>query len=210
MNRRDLIKQIALLTGGAVVGAEFFLTGCKAKASAANLSASDIALLNEIAETIIPTTDTPGAKAAKVGEFMKTIVSDCYTDANQNAFVKGITTLQDTFKKANGKSFMEADAKQRHDFLVSLEKEAKAYNEPIEKENTAAAEKVKEANLKIGGGVIPTVPEKPKHYYTMMKQLTLWGYFSSEIGMTKALRHNPVPGRYDGNLPYNKGEKAWS
>lgn len=210
MNRRDLIKQIALLTGGAVIGAEFFLTGCKAKSSAANLSTNDIALLNEIAETIIPTTDTPGAKAAKVGEFMKTIVSDCYTQTNQDAFVKGITTLQDAFKKANNKSFMEADAKQRHDFLVTLEKEAKAYNEPIEKENAAANEKVKEKHLTLGGGKIPDVPQKPLHYYTMMKQLTLWGYFTSEIGMTKALRNNPVPGRYDGNAPYTKGEKAWA
>ena len=45
---------------------------------------------------------------------------------------------------------------------------------------------------------------------TMMKQLTLWGFFSSETGMTQTLRHIPVPGRFDGNAPYTKGEKAWA
>jgi hypothetical protein len=44
----------------------------------------------------------------------------------------------------------------------------------------------------------------------MMKQLTLWGYFSSEIGMKQALRFLPIPGRYDGALPYKKGDKAWA
>ena len=53
---------------------------------------------------------------------------------------------------------------------------------------------------------IPT----PSHYYTLMKQLTLWGFFSSKTGMTETLRHLPVPGRYDGNHPYTKGEKAWA
>ncbi|MCK5281119.1 MAG: gluconate 2-dehydrogenase subunit 3 family protein, partial [Cyclobacteriaceae bacterium] len=50
----------------------------------------------------------------------------------------------------------------------------------------------------------------PPHYYTMMKQLTIWGYLSSETVGTKVLRHLPIPGRYDGCLPYEKGEKAWS
>ena len=52
--------------------------------------------------------------------------------------------------------------------------------------------------------------EIPNHYFKLMKELTLLGYFSSEIGATKALRYIAVPGHYDGNLPYKKGDKAWA
>ncbi|MGH2553929.1 MAG: gluconate 2-dehydrogenase subunit 3 family protein [Chitinophagaceae bacterium] len=50
----------------------------------------------------------------------------------------------------------------------------------------------------------------PNHYFTMMKHLTLWGYFTSETGCREALRYNPVPGRYEGCVPYNKGDRAWA
>jgi len=44
----------------------------------------------------------------------------------------------------------------------------------------------------------------------MLKQLTLTGFFTSEVGMKQALRYVKIPGRYDGNYPYKKGEKAWA
>jgi hypothetical protein len=50
----------------------------------------------------------------------------------------------------------------------------------------------------------------PLHYYTMIKQLTLFGYFTSETGMKQTLRYLPVPGKYDGAFPYKKGDKAWA
>ena len=90
MQRRELLKTIAALTGAAFIGGDLFLAGCKSGATKASFSATDIALLNEIAETIIPATDTPGAKAAKVGEFMKTIVTDCYNEKQQLAFGAGL------------------------------------------------------------------------------------------------------------------------
>ena len=52
--------------------------------------------------------------------------------------------------------------------------------------------------------------EQPSHYFTMIKQLTLWGYFSSEIGATQALRYVAIPGKYEGCVPYKKGDKAWA
>ena len=69
MDRRELLKMVALVTGGVVIGGDIFLSGCKTGAKAdAGFTASNIALLDEIAETIIPATVTPGAKAAKVAE----------------------------------------------------------------------------------------------------------------------------------------------
>ncbi len=49
-----------------------------------------------------------------------------------------------------------------------------------------------------------------KHFFAMMKQLTIWGYFTSEPGATQALRYNPVPGRFEGCIPYQPGDKAWA
>lgn len=189
MNRREAVSRVALLVGGTVIGAEFFLSGCKPgdKKVAATLdfTPDDIAYLDEIAETIIPTTNTPGAKAAKVGTFMTVMVKDCYDEKNQKIFLEGMTKLDDASHKMHEKTFMNATAEQRKALLISLDAEQKEYNKNKKKED-------------------------PAHYFSQMKQLTLLGYFTSEIGATQALRYEAVPGRYDGCMPYKKGDKAWA
>jgi hypothetical protein len=211
MDRRELLKQIALLTGGAVVGGQVFLTGCKTGAKAdAGFTVSNIALLDEIGETIIPATTTPGAKAAKIGEFMKVMVTDCYTQKQQDAFTKGLSAIDDACKKANGKSFMDCTAQQRHDFLVGLEKEAKEFNTKRDEEEKPKREAHKKANEALAWKDQKEFEGEPSHYYTMMKQLTLLGFFTSKTGMTETLRHVAIPGKYDGAMPYAKGDKAWA
>ncbi len=211
MERRELLKLIALLTGGAVVGGEVFLSGCKtAGKTDAGFTTTTIALLDEIGETIIPATATPGAKAAKVGEFMKVMVTDCYTEKQQAAFTKGIAQLEEACKKATGKSFMECIPEQRHNFLVSLEKEAKEFNRKTNEEDKPKREAHNAENEKLAFKDQKEFEGTPSHYYTMMKQLTLLGFFSSRTGMTETLRHLPVPGKYDGAYPYTKGDKAWA
>lgn len=190
MNRRDALSRVALIMGGAIIGAEAFLSGCKNPSGSAatgdTFSADNIALLDEVGETILPATaGSPGAKEAKIGQFMKTIVTDCYEEKDQKTFADGIGKLNDASKKKFSKSFMELSATEKHDLLVDLDKEAKDYNK----------------TRKDGD---------PNHYFAMMKQLTVWGYFTSEPGATKALRYVAVPGRYDGCIPYKKGDKAWA
>jgi Gluconate 2-dehydrogenase subunit 3 len=212
MDRRELLKMIAVVTGGVVIGGEVFLSGCKtgAKAADAGFTPSNIALLDEVAETIIPATATPGAKAAKVGEFMKIMVTDCYTEAQQTAFVNGISALEEACKKANSKPFMECTPQQRHDLLRSLEKEAKDYNTKRDEEDKPKREAVDKANKEKAWKDQVEFEPAPSHYYTMMKQLTLFGFFTSKTGMTETLRHEPVPGKYNGAFPYAKGDKAWA
>jgi len=203
MNRRELLKMIAVLTGGVVVGGEVFLTGCKTGANTeVGFTPGNIALLDEVGETILPATSSPGAKAAKVGEFMKVFVNDCYTEPDQQAFIAGLSEIEESCKKMHNKSFMDCTPQERHDFLLTLEKESKEYNfkrdQPDDTQDEQAEDE-KKAPVK-----------KPVHYYSMMKQLTLLGYFTSEIAATKAMRHNPVPGKYDGAFPYKKGDKAFA
>ncbi len=193
MNRREALSRVAILTGGAVLGAEAFLSGCKTNTKGVSFSKDDIAFLNEVAETILPATNTPGAKEAKVGEFMTVMVNDCYEAKDQAIFMEGMKKLEEASKKLNNKSFMESTPAQRNTLLVALDKEAK--------EAAAKAADEKQAN--------PT-KEFPKHYFTMIKQLTLSGFFTSEVGATKALRYVAVPGKYIGSFPYKKGDKAWA
>jgi hypothetical protein len=185
MNRREALSRVAIITGGAVLGAEAFLSGCKTNTKGVSFTNDDVAFLDEVAETIIPKTNTPGAKDAKVGEFMKVMVNDCYEEKDQVIFREGMKKLDEAAKKLNSKSFMESTPEQRKALLVSLDKEAKEYQKTAK-------------------------PEDPKHYFTMFKQLTLSGFFTSEVGATKALRYVAVPGKFVGSYPYKKGDKAWA
>lgn len=181
---------VAMLTGGAVIGGQVFLaTGCNSSDTAAVGSATftpeDIAFLDEVGETILPKTNTPGAKDAEVGKFMTVMVNDCYTEADQKVFHEGIKKLNDACTKAHGHDFMKATPEQRKELLTALDKEAKEYQKSKKSED-------------------------PSHYFTMMKQLTLTGFFTSKPGATQALRYVAVPGKYEGCIPYNKGDKAWA
>jgi hypothetical protein len=206
MNRRDLLKQIALLTGGVVIGGEVFLTGCKSGAKTElGFTPANIALLDEVGETILPATATPGAKATKIGEFMKIIVNDCYEEKDQKIFNEGIGLLEDACKKETGKTFMECTPQERTTFLVKLDKEAKEYAK--KKSDFDKNEDIKKKQQMGSGSAEYVKQTMPAHYFTMMKQLTLWGYFTSKEGVTKALNYQPVPGKYVGIIDYKKGDK---
>lgn len=188
MERRELLKMIAMLTGGAIIGSNALLTGCgPEKGKVKNnfiLSQQDLDFLDEVSDTILPATKSPGAKAAKVGSFMAVMVSDCYEEKDQKVFMEGIGKLNAACEKMHGAGFMKVNMQQRLLLLTKLDKEAKDYQS------------------KRG--------ELPAHYFTMMKQLTLLGYFTSEAGCTKAMRYIAVPGKYEGSVSYKKGDKAWA
>ena len=202
MNRRDALSRVALLLGGTVVGAQFFLEGCKPadkkSVSDLNFQPDDIAFLDEVAETILPTTaSSPGAKAAQVGAFMTVMIKDCYEEKDQKIFTEGMDKLQEASKKKHGKNFMESTPEQRHALLVDLDKEQKDYSKEHQDKATQARAEKKEYKY-------------DPHYFRLMKELTLLGYFTSEVGATKALRYIESPGRYEGCVPYKKGDKAWA
>lgn len=179
---------IAVITGSAFIGGEFLLSGCNtadASADSAAWSEKNLSFLDEVGETILPTTATPGAKAAQVSKTMKAIVSDCYSKEDQEIFHTAITRINDASKNKFNKEFPDLTPAEREELIKLIDREARDYKKKEEKD-----------------------PEK--HYFTMVKQLTLLGYFTSEIGCTQAQRYVPVPGRYDGCVPYTKGEKSYA
>jgi len=188
MNRREAISRVALLFGGTVIGGQLFIEGCTRPATndvASLFEKSQTDFLGDIAETILPATKTPGAKEAGVGEFIPVMVRDTYTEEDQKVFVEGLTKLEEASNKKYQKNFQQLSPEERTAFLIELDNEQNEYHK----------------NKK---------SEDPNHYFRMIKQLTMLGYFTSELGATKALRYNPIPGRYDGNIPYKKGDRAWA
>lgn len=187
LTRREAIQRVTVLLGGAaLVGGEALLTGCRREATGgAPFTAEDIAFLDEVADTILPETSTPGAKAAKTGAFMALMVQDTYDDQDRKIFREGMKKIDDAARSAHGVPFVRATPEQRLAVLEPLDREQKAYSD-------ARAE------------------GQPAHYFRMMKELALLGYFTSEIGCTQAQRYEETPARYDPCVPYTPGEKAWA
>jgi hypothetical protein len=164
MNRREALSRVAILIGGTVIGGNLFLTGCKGTTAVGFvLTAKEMSLFEEVAESILPeTAKSGGAKAAQVGSFAQLMIRDCYSPEEQKAFTSGLSSLDEACEQLKGKTFMECNATERQQFLVSLD------------------------------------PAKTP-YYSMIRQLTLLGYFTSEIGYN-AQNYESVPGRYDGEV----------
>ncbi len=188
MNRREALARVAWIMGGTVIGANLFLEGCTRTATKDVESLFEPTMmdfLGDVADTILPPTSSPGAKEAGVGEFIPVMIRDCYTAEDQQAFMEGISKLESASKDQFGRKFQELNADERTELLAGIDKEAKEYQR-----NKA--------------------DEDPNHYFHLFKQLTLLGFFTSELGATKALRYVQVPGRFDGDYPYQKGDKAWA
>ena len=239
INRREAIRRVSALLGGvAFVGGSGLLTACEkdrppvaAGTTLGTFTPDEIAYLDEIADTILPETKTPGAKAAQVGAFMALMVTDTYDEKQQKAFRDGMKTLDDASQKANNTSFVKATPQQRLALLTPIDLEQKramdmreaadrkkkglapvpsagdapkgdAYLPDQRKENAPGSD--------AGGAAAITADDGPPHYFRMMKELALLGYFTSEIGYTKAMRYVEAPGRFDPCIPYTKGEPAWA
>ncbi|HUQ52469.1 MAG TPA: gluconate 2-dehydrogenase subunit 3 family protein [Gammaproteobacteria bacterium] len=186
VTRREAIRRVsALLGGAALIGQSAWLTGCSEglSASRALFPAHDVALLDEIADTILPETKTPGAKAAGVGAFIATMVTDTYDPREQRVFRDGLEELERESKKQNGGGFMASSPAQRLALLERIDREAIEF---------------------LRGNF-----DRP-HYFRMIKELTLLGYFTSEIGYTQAQRYVESPGRFDACITYTVGDKAWA
>src|SRR6202521_6239067 len=101
ITRREASRRGTVLLGGvALGGGTSLLTGCREENTDAPFTADEIAYLDEIAETILPQTSTPGAKAAKTGAFMALIVTDSYSPRDRKIFREGMHKLDKASDKA--------------------------------------------------------------------------------------------------------------
>lgn len=208
MTRREAWRRVSALMGGlALMDAEALLAGTFDEAALdqamaggiGEFTAADIAFLDEIADTILPATTTPGAKAAKTGAFMALMVTDAYTDRNRQVFREGMRQVDEACRAAAGTSFMQATPGQRLTLLEALDRE----------QRTAMEERV-EAPRSRAPAAASRPEDEPPHYFRMMKELALLGYFTSEIGYRQAMRYIESPGRFDPCVPHVPGDKTWA
>ena len=238
IDRREMIRRVGFILGGVTfVGGTSLLSACEkehrvvqAGDQVGQFSKADMDFLDEVADTILPPTKTPGAKAARVGPFMAVMVTDCYDAKEQKIFRDGMKQLDDACRKANNTSFMSATPQQRLSLLETLDKEQKTYSDAVDaarrkKPNVADTAKLaetKKADAHLNdqrkegslgsdiGAATAITADSPTHYFRMVKELTLLGYFTSEIGCTQAQRYAETPGKYDPCVPYKAGDKAWA
>jgi hypothetical protein len=173
--RRDALQRLTLLLGGALSAQ--LTAGLMGQVinlgPSVSVSAEQQKLLAEAADTIIPTTDTPGAKEAGAEQFIVRVLRDCYVREEQEKFYAGLAKLEEDSREQYHKGFAELDAAQRKELMTKTAKSHKAF-------------------------------------FLRLKELTVAGYFCSEIGASKALEYLPIPGRFEGDVPYKAGQKAWA
>jgi hypothetical protein len=198
MDRRTVIKNLALIIGGTAL-----LPSCLHHDGSSYIQLKHIRidgdqqqLIADIAETIIPKTNTPGAKDLNLHLFVLKMLDDCYTKKDQQAFLAGLTQFNDMVSKKYIKSFSDLEVKDREIVLTALEKSNKPAKDPQK-----AIKPVNESGKSIEAPKKkPDVPPL-NLFYGAIKQQTIFGYTNSQYFMTKQVVYELVPGRYNVHVP---------
>ena len=188
MNRRDSLKGLSAVTAHALFPS--VLAG--AAAAAAELDAGEAwaprfirperaLMLESLVDTVLPATDTPGAGQARVQAFVDLALRDCYTPAEQQVFVTGLEALADDCRGRHGRPFEACSAEERLALLAPLDAASYAPD---------------------------TGPRGS--FVRILKDLTLVGFFTSQIGATQVLAYEKVPGGYRGCVELRPDQKAWA
>jgi len=190
MTRREALQRVALLMGGtlsapvisAVLNKARSAIG-KAQWTPRSLSPQQNELVATVAELIIPETDTPGAKAARVNEFVDLLLTEWLPAEDKDRFMAGLDDLDARFQQSYGKRFVEGTSAQQTEMLTVLDGEA------------AEARRAK---------------SKEQPFFGMMKEFTLAGYYTSEIGVTQELLFQPATDQFEGCIPFERVGRAWA
>lgn len=191
MDRREALQRTAMILGYAISAPAMMgiLNGCKAAPELAYkpvFLSEDIArMVTEIAEIIIPKTDTPGAKDVGVPAFIDKMLSECYKQEDQDRFVKGATEFDADAKATYGDVFIYCDADKQKELVYRYHSEAIA-------------------------AMKSDSPPKDRPFILMVKELTMLGFFTSEAGATQVLQYEAVPGEYKGCVPLAEVGRTWA
>ena len=152
------------------------LNGCQPGPSAeswtpATLSAEQSELVAQLSEMIIPETDTPGARAAQVNRFVDLLLTDWYPAEERQRFMTGLNDVNQRALRRFGASFLECTEEEQMHIMTAL------------------------------AGEMASAGVEKKPFFAMMKEMTMIGYYTSEIGHNQELNYRLVPGRYDGCVP---------
>ncbi len=184
MHRRDLLKGLSLMLGGSISTAcsqALSVPPSRREISAQGYSVVQREIAHICADLIMPETDTPGALDAGVGDFIDYVVAVWYRPEELEQFLGGLDRLQAQSLRNHGKAFA-ALTEQEQAVLLQAEESA---GDPAEA---------------FGSG----------DYFSQIKELTVVGYYTSEVGSKEERSYIPMPGRYDGYHKIAAGDRQWS
>lgn len=146
-------------------------------------------LISSLVETIIPETDTPGAKSAGVHDFVINMVTDCSNIQSKNKFIDGLKDLEAYCHDEFEKSYVACSEEQQNEVMSYFAKKGK----PLK-------------------GIVGKAEKKflGQSFFTTLKQYTTIGYCTSELGATEHLAYLPVPGKLVGCVDLKPGQKSWA
>lgn len=172
MNRRDALRNLALLTGGMILvpSCNFDQEEILKAYDNLKITPSQKGLLSNIADTIIPATDTKGAADISTEDFILVMVNDCMKPEEQETFSKGLSEFNAYSKKTSGKSFEKLEPAERERVIMqgmALENEDQKH--------------------------IPT-------FLQTTKRFTIQGFMASEYMITEVTQYSLIPGSYQGEV----------
>jgi hypothetical protein len=157
-----------------------------------SLDARQNATVTVMADIILPQTDTPGATGAKVNEFIDAILTDWATDEERKNFLRGLAGVDERSAQLFGKPFADSAAVQQESLLRAMDEEWARVEHLPKPHHTAHQDR----DQQLQG-----------NFFCVFKRLTLFGYYTSEIGFTQELKKVIIPGSYHGCRPIADANK---
>lgn len=189
MKRRQAIKYVATLLGGTfsaptLLAMNNWTIGAPRPTLFGGFKLSDIErqIVAEVAEMIIPKTDTAGAKDAGVAAFIEMMLADCYRQPDQDSFTEGVRALQNA-------QFLTLNEAQRTETLKKTEAQTKELMKAYNVQQTKMGDNDDKEIMKTQVKGLP--------FWRLMKELTLLGYFTSEVGINASFEYVPIPTKFE-------------
>lgn len=208
MNRREALRRAGWLVGGAAATPMLinWLSGCQPAPdwTPVSLTAEQHERIAVLTELIIPETDTPGARAVQVDRFVDILVTEVFPPRVRQAFLDGLDDIEARAQSEFGSAFVDLTTEQQATILQALADEDDSTREqPYEEDERLVYYSMMN---------FPTGPDEPAPFFTLIKEATVIGYYTSEIGATQELRYVAVPGRYDGDVPFpgDTIDRSWA
>jgi gluconate 2-dehydrogenase gamma chain len=225
MSRREALKRAALILGGTVSAPTILgvLAGCRGEQPTTaftprTLTPDQRGTVQAMAEIIIPETDTPGARTAGVDQFVDAMLTDYYPAKERDRFLSGLARVDARAQRQHKLPFHQLSREQQTAIVLDLDKAA--FTEPAKTDKAVPAEtkpEVRKTDVPVGpgAGANPQEAVTPdpadigrESFFRRMKELTVVGYYTSEVGQNRELRINPW-GQYR-DIEYKPGTPAWA
>ncbi|NNF33652.1 MAG: gluconate 2-dehydrogenase subunit 3 family protein [Saprospiraceae bacterium] len=186
MKRRDYLKTSAAVAGYTLIfgGVAATIKACKVEPtldwSPVYLTTVEALLISDISERIIPKTDTPGAKDAMVDRFIDANIADNFTPEQKGLFRKALVAFDEKAKASFSNKFIDLKPEEQDEVLQAMSDEAKNHE-----------------------GDVP-------HIFNVLKDMTVFGFFTSKVGAMACLKYDPIPGDYQGCIDYSEVNGVWA